>query len=516
MITTSNITFEGNLTSGVIFVPQHGNISDGFIRGLFKTYFLATLLLVAFIGNNCCRQVVKLNLLRNKTVRMTDTTGWIQGLGLFRVIWELRCVPGGWLGFLMILATALDLVGEYGVLVTVRLRSQQSKIVRQQGMIMNDSNANVNPRPNVAWGAYRWASVAQSNSFTNARESGLDEPRYGIYRIVTNDTNFMAAPYDIIGNWNCTRTTPLAGINYTQPLDGPHISDDDIWTDLYNRNLLFGAGKYAATSNISITAANGSVSGPSTHLAILTASNYTRGAIFEIATAFDTMDYDDRGSKQMHTWYCFLKAEDKEQTVFRITENIIIDSTLYSWTSNIAGAMFPDLRGSSSVSLPDIQLNLQWFLNSMIMVAGSGESLTTPNTSDIPIGIVQLATVIPYWVIAVTASVMALTLFLIAYYTFLSVALKKAQVLYDESNKMGHKVQSSEIMEDTPVGMLEWMTHAAYESRDAQEMPETWQLRKWIVSTSWNAGRRLGIVMAADYSDIDSPLPPKVPKKDKV
>ncbi|KAJ9651709.1 hypothetical protein H2198_009021 [Neophaeococcomyces mojaviensis] len=501
---SSNISHSGNLTSGVVFIPQHGNIGDGLIRGIFKTYFLIMLLAIAFIGTDCSRALVKLNLLRSKTVSVTMTTGWMQGAGLLNMIWELRALPGGWLGWLMLISTALDFVGEYCVAVTVRLRPQKTTAIRSNAMIMNSSTANVESRPNVQWGANRWATAAQLNSYTNGYQSGLGDLHYGIYRLVTNDTDFMARKDDEIGYWSCTRTTP-APIIYDQAFKGnkKEVYDNDIWTDLYKRDLLYGAGYYPSSWNVTRNK-NGTAYGPSTHTIILTSSNYTVGNVFEIRAAVDTNDIDTLGTKQIHTYGCVLRARDSEQTVFKIARQIDIDYSLSKWSEAIAGAMFPDVRGFTSYPLNDLEITLQRYLNSMIMVAGSGESLSSPNTAGIEVGIVQMGTVIPYWIIVVASVVAALLLSLGTYFIFLLFAVEKAQIEYDRSNQDSKKVLGKEILDNTPIGLLEWMAHAAYESRDASRKPESKELRKWILSTTWHAGQRLGIVTESDHGRASS------------
>lgn len=491
-----------NSTSG-IFISQE-RITDGGVRVVFKAYFIILLVCIAIVGNYCCELNARLRLLRGRRVPLTSTVGWIHGPSFFMVFWFLRSIPGGWLGFLMLLTTILDLVGEFGVAKTVRTVPRISTKYHPNGMILNGTS--ITPQPNINWEAYRWASQAQVNSYRNGHDSGLGESHYGIYKMVTNDTHFMAHGTDEIGYWSCTRTTPQS-ITYDQSwrgADGGEILDNYIWNDLFDKNLLYGHGSSLATSNVSVTNPNtGYSTGPSTHTVILTASNYTYGSLFEIKAAIDTHDLDNKGSKQMDTFHCLLRAKDTAQTVQKIAQIIDIDTTLYNWCAPMVGTMFPGLHEASSYSLQDLEITLQWYLNSMIMVAGGDESVTTPNISGYMIGVVIFATVIPFWILAVCILVWLLQCFLAAFAFSQWLAIKNIGLLYDTSEAGMTRIAAKEINENTPIGLLDWMTHAAYESRDVDSIPKYKDLRSWILSTTWHGGRRLGIVRSAEHGQVN-------------
>lgn len=508
-----------NSTAG-FFVSQE-NLSSGGVRVVFKTYFIALLVFIGFIGGICCRLNVRYKLLRGRLVPLTITTGWIQGPTLAKVSWELRRIPGGWLGVLMLLATALDLVGEYGVAKTVTSVPRRTTAFHPDGMVLSGESRTSSPSAN--WEAFRWASQAQANSYRNSAQTHLGELHYGIYRFVTNDTNFMADDEDEIGYWSCSRTTK-ASIIYNQTFktagskatgcdDTDEIYDNCIWNDLYDKDLLYGSGDNLAKSNVSFTSSlTGYPTGPSTHTVILTASNYTVGSVFDIRVAIDTYDLDDKGSKAMDTYHCHLRAKDVERTVEQIARKINIDHTLWDWTENMVGALFPGLHEPGSYDLQWLETTLQFYLNSMIMVAGGSETVTTPNTSGYEVGVVYMATIIPYWVLVVCIIVFLQGAFLVVYAIYLFLAIRTARLVWDTSEKSTGRVSAKEIDNNTPVGLLEWMTHAAYESRDADQIPETFHLGNWILSTTWHAGRRLGIVRANEAGQVNPRTPGQTPQ----
>lgn len=68
----SNITDRANL-----WIPEDA-INDGYIRGIFKTYFLVLVIFIVAVGNWCIQLWVKHKLLRwSQTVYLTQTLGWL-------------------------------------------------------------------------------------------------------------------------------------------------------------------------------------------------------------------------------------------------------------------------------------------------------------------------------------------------------------------------------------------------------------------------------------------------------
>ena len=489
-------------TNPAAFFVLQEVLDDGTIRIIFKTYFIVMLIFIGLIGNRCCRLLVKHKLLKNHIVLLTSTTGWIQGPPYIKIFWQLRKMPGGGLGWLMLLATILDLVGEYSVSkeVTEYFALMWDKPL--VGMILTGaSNTSV---PDINWEAYRYASNAQFYSFYNANISGLDDrdPHYGIYQIVKNDPRFIADSDVEIGYWKCDLTTPQPVIyNRSSTAFADEILDEDIYYDLAERDLLFSENNYYYYNVSKYDNYNNAV-GPASHTTIISFGSPSTGDVFEIKAAVDTWDIDDLGSKQMETFACELISLEPDELVKTIARQIDIDATLEKWIDEIVGSMFPGLHEDRSYSTDYIERKLQQYLNSMIMVAGSDESVTTPNDRGYEIGIVTVATIIPYWVVVICGVVGLLATFLVCYAIYLWFANRAAARTYDRSSREACKVESGEI-QNAPVGMLEWMTHAAYESRDADRIPQRKHLKNWMLSTTWHAGRRPGIVRVGELGQVN-------------
>lgn len=482
--------------------------NDGVIRAVFKIYLLIIIIIIVVVGNKCLALWVKHKLLRGKTVYVTDTTGWLHGPPLAKAAFDVRKLPGGWLGWLMLLVTILDQVGEYGVAITVKAQLRTTTKVFEQGGLMNPDT--LTSSPSASWEAFRWAAAAQTNSYRNANQTNMATKHYGIYRMITNDTHFMATPEDTIGYWSCSSntTTPLI---YDQKWKGSaeEVYDYDIWTDLYVQGKLYDGYQAAlATANVSMYDNSSLSYGPATHTTIITASNYSTSSLFNISAAIDIKDIDDKGSKQMYVFHCILRATDTGRTVESIARTINPYATLTNWIPIMRGAFFPGLFETESYPIQDLEVTLQYYLNAMIMVSGASETVTTPNTPGYDLGVVYRATKIPVWILLICVVIFLIAALLTCLCVYLAIAARAAGLLHDSRNKDGICVPAREIHENTPIGMLDWMAHAAYESRDVQQIPKWNSLKGWIVSTTWHAGRRLAIVRGEEVGQVN---PAKTP-----
>jgi len=486
--------------SSGVYIPYEV-ISDGAVRVLFRVYFIAVMLFIALAGSWACRVHVRHALLTGHTVPLTATTGWLQGPALAKILVQVRRIPGAWLGWLMLLATALDLIGEFGVAKSVTLIERATRSTAATGMIVDGTHPQM--FPDIEFQAYSLAASAQLYSYSNGLSSGLDADRYGIYRFITQDFTFMASSEDIIGKWYCIKTTQQP-IVYDQQWKGTakEIYDTDIWEDLYQRGLLYHSdegGYYFNRSDYS----TGYSSGPSSHTTILSASDYKYGSLFDIKAAVDVQELDELGSKAIDTFFCQLKPLGQTTVVEDIARQIDIGSTIGDWIGQITGSLTPDLFATTTFDTTVIETTLGFFFNSMIMVAGSGQAVTSTNSQGYTYGAVQYVTIVPYWVIFICITVAVLGFSLLAYAIWLYIAVRARSVIYDRSaSSFGH-VKSKEIRDNTPVGMLDWMTHAAYESRDIDQIPKTHHLKDWILSTTWHAERRLGVVRRNELGHVN-------------
>lgn len=474
-------------------------IDDGDIRVVAKIFLLVIVLAIAFVGGYCVQFFIQRQLLKGKAVSLTTTTGWMHGPVLAKISWQLRRLPGGWIGLLMLLTTALELTSEFGIAKSITLISQQSRSTYSIGMIVDDTHA-TSLFPDTLYESYSWARAAQDYSAINRNRTGLLKSRiYGVYRFFNwNDYNFMPTADDILGYWSCNLNTP-SPVVYNQSSQGNTtiIQDTSILNDLVRRGLMYNASSVRASTNISYLDLNGTSSGPSYHVTLWTASNYTFGSAPNFTFAVQRHSDQEGLVKTMEVFQCSLTSTEPRNIVQQVNQNINWAWTIDKWIRQLSGALYPnfaDLDGSYTTDY--LEFLLEYHLNALIMVAGSGQSTNMPNSRNYTYGTFEYATVIPYWIIAIGVVTFALLLFLIGYLIFLWFSNKRLRRSYDQQGP--HQVAAKDIVDHTPVGLLGWMGQAAATSRDTS-IPKEGSLSRFILSTSWHGSKRLGIVKEDEH-----------------
>ena len=139
--------------------------NSGTFRLGLRVYFVLILLFTSIIGDRCCHLRVKLDLLRGQRVKLTHMTGWLRGVSTFKVVRQLRRVPAGWMGYLMLLAAILSILSDLLVSALVQPTPLASLCPFQQGLVLNGATASVYPNINAA--AFSWARSAQFISAYN-------------------------------------------------------------------------------------------------------------------------------------------------------------------------------------------------------------------------------------------------------------------------------------------------------------------------------------------------------------
>lgn len=470
-------------------------IDDGDIRVIFKIYFMVIILVIAFLGSHCLKFYIQRQLLKGKSVELATTTGWINGPALAKTAFELRRIPGGWLGFIMLLTTALEIISDFGVAKTITLVRQESRTTAPAGMII-DNTTSRSEYPNPDFTPFNLATSAQIYSANNQNLTGMtSNSPYGIYRFINGyDFDFLAMPEDIIGYWSCVHN-PQTPITYDQTFlkNATQIWDFDVGIDLIKRGLIYG-GNYAQVNNVSIF--NSTYQGPSLQLVIWTASNYTRGSTPSFTFAVETLALDDVGSKEMDVFNCSLHSTGVQEIVFDVLQHIDVIQTMTRLSTPITGALYPGWWAYQSYDLATVASTIEYYLNAIIMVAGSGQQTATPNTQGYTYGVLEYATVIPYWIIVV--AVLAFVLALLMLFLLIHSWLSNKKLIHAGDRQDSNRVSIKHIAENTPVGLLGWMSHAAAVNRNA-DSPKEKDLKDFILSTTWHGDMRLGVFKAENH-----------------
>lgn len=67
----------------------------GVIRAALRIYFMIALAFIAVAGDKACHLRTKLRLLQGQQVNVTNMTGWLKGMEFWKVMMQLRRLPGG-------------------------------------------------------------------------------------------------------------------------------------------------------------------------------------------------------------------------------------------------------------------------------------------------------------------------------------------------------------------------------------------------------------------------------------
>lgn len=173
-------------------------VDSGVLRLGLRVYFIGTLLLISMIGGLCCRSAAKYDLLKGNHVKVNRMTGWVRFRDVLVVMWKFRRLPGGWwLGFTMIVASALALVSDLAVSKLV-YSSYDTGLCDFKGTGLGfdpiEESWIVPP-------AQAYPALIASNAQITTSSDCL----VGIYRKIPDDGGLMfcANEYDVIGRWSC-------------------------------------------------------------------------------------------------------------------------------------------------------------------------------------------------------------------------------------------------------------------------------------------------------------------------
>jgi hypothetical protein len=334
-------------------------LSSSVVRTALRIYFMIGLVVIALLGDMCCDYRNKLRLLRGQLVKITNMTGWLPGAQLLKSAFQLRRIPGGYLGILMVFTGLIALLSDLATSGFVHTVSRPSRCPFTRGLALNDTIAMY---PSMLGTPYFHASSSQLMSWTNGGAMGM-------YSKANYTADFRADEEDLIGTWNCTDTGQ--SISYLTTL----YNDSDIVTDVTNTDYFYniwntttaispyGGDSFTRQSLMVSTSAVGSASGwPEAFL-----------GTFEVKFLVDLYDDLEGRTKYMQPVHCTSKYSSQLFVVDVILANIDAPDTLNTWLSGIQGQLY---EGYDSVSiLRNYLVTLEWILNSMTMVAGATNSM---------------------------------------------------------------------------------------------------------------------------------------------
>ena len=409
-------------------------------RTILRAYFTIITLYVGFLGNSCCGLRAQLRIVRKDNVSLSHMTGWLKGFDLAKFAWKLKKLPGGWIGFLMVIVTCLSLTSDLAVAGLVQSVLVPRRCWFGNGLVLNYTSSTSSKFPSFNGAPATIANQAQATSLNN---TGLE----GIYRKVNNATEFRADADDYLGSWSCIDEGTL-----TYPTT---YTANDIEKDLQTQGLLYPGTQGSEIFYVTTKGTPYDTAGDFDHLVIWGSSladNFT-GETFDIRASIDlTTSYSE--PPQMWSFYCTMNASQAEYIL------TAMDSmwTVENWVATLQGQVYDDGLSTAYSNSGEIIARL---LNTITMVAGglnSLQSVPIGTWTDMSQGCLALRTSIP---IAITSMFLAITLIAVLI-TKIWIFLRIWLFIARRSHKIPKHARRQ--VSQAPNDLVDWMTHAVRES----------------------------------------------------
>ncbi|RHZ46076.1 uncharacterized protein CDV56_104519 [Aspergillus thermomutatus] len=324
-------------------------ISPGHARLVLRVYFLIFVSLIAWLTDRVLQSRAKLQIVRKGSIRVHRTLGWLQGFQLVKSVYDLRQLPGGKLGYtVMVILFALSKVTDLLTTTFVVQVEVKSRCLFGQGLVLNTTGPFLTAAPPSNGIPYIVAHNAQYFSLNNTCP-------VGIYAKVNQDINFCPGTQDILGSWVCsTNATRTYSAAYNQQA---------LATDLIQQGLLYPspAAEYS-----------GFADGYYNHLVLwsssagLTSDNSSDAWNVRAAIQTNASPFDDNVT--MLALSCAMDAAPAE-TIARAMNST---AALANWRATFQGLMY---YGTGTPSVSDPERELAILLNTMTMVQGGDNIL---------------------------------------------------------------------------------------------------------------------------------------------
>jgi hypothetical protein len=425
------------------------DFDSALVRLILRSYLFLIFLSFSYIGGKCCVDRVKLQLMKEKDVKLTYMTGWLPGWTCFFAVKTLQTFPAGRLGsFMMMFGALLGLASDLAVTTLV-----QNKVIKSQcqfgtGLVVTETPGNVTQIPPTNAAPYFVVTQAQITSQANG---GLK----GIYAKANRSLNFSADATDVIGGWTCQ-------VNATE-LEYPFDTVlEDIISDVQQHGLLYGPGPPWCSSDYGLQGWS--------HLVIWDSSVANSAqAAFDVRASID-LTGEGSDTKVMQSYECRVDTSGLDS----ILSTILSKSTLSHWCSSLQGLVYD---GRYTPAGNDTGSILEEVLNSMVMVAGGNNFLLNTTATNETQGCLVARTNIHLIVIILTSVATAVTLISLIYWIVLVVLMWRCG---KKKKRAGWKQFIKSIEKLTPGDVFDWMALAARESQGGVPDVKPEKLKKWI------------------------------------
>jgi hypothetical protein len=428
------------------------------VRLIIRAYFIISSAILAFIGGECCKNTVKVDLYHGDKVQLSRMTGWVSGFTFATSIWDLRKLPGGvFMGIVMFIGILLAPAADLAVSAFVKSVQVPSRCEFGQGIVLNTTGPFVTDGPPVNGKPKDVAMNAQSTSIAN---DGLQ----GIYWKVNSDPEFSAQAQDVLGGWVCAIVN--GNRSYSNKMSTGLIMEDLVNSGyLYPNYYEISTDKTAGYDHL---VAWSSSAGPADNIA------------WDVKLSIDTsaLPKDDF---VMQSFQCSVNNHAADY----ILSSIDSSWTLNDWLQGFQGGCYD---GYGTPANADAGTFIEQYLNTMMMVeAGLNNLLQQPsNGSDPTQGCLITETDIPLAIFVLVGFAGFLVLIILVYWLVLLMILAHHQY-WGKNKNMAERMPGY-----IPSGLTSWMLQAARESathEDNVERPtDTVELEEWKYAITLGIG----------------------------
>ncbi|KAF4624239.1 hypothetical protein G7Y89_g13936 [Cudoniella acicularis] len=412
MSTTIQIVPQFNINE----FENYFNISSSTVRNVFTTVFLVLNVIIMFVGGRLIKRQAQRKLLKGQTVHLPNLTPWLSLGSTLTYCWNLKTLPAGWFGLLMISSGAWSTINRY--IVNSYIIDQPSSVNCEFGTGLLTTAWNASLKPASQWPA---AQVA----FSARDAANLNGGTQGVWPTVhANVSVFAPGPSDLLGFWNCQP----AGQTTLQPIDWTNASTIVSFIDNDDSFYYTQVSGYA-----------GSIigNGPWTNLFLYSFNQFANSTKMWDMRASVITGLD--GSQPMNTsdYQCHLNITNPTWTPTPIPA----ESTFLEWGQVFVGEFLAQDEAYWSTSIENT-------LNIMSVVAGSGNTLSYTSadaanmSAPTTYGCVLQTTVIFKQVFAF-CFVLVIVIFLLGVVDLYDLFMNRA----DERNAA---------IEELPVDLLDW------------------------------------------------------------
>ncbi|KAE8440684.1 hypothetical protein EG329_006821 [Mollisiaceae sp. DMI_Dod_QoI] len=178
------------------------NGSAPVVRNIFTAICLVVNILIAFTGERLIMRHRQRQLLKNKTLPLTDLSPFLSVISTLKYFWMLRRLPGGLFGPLMIASGVFGLTGHIFINTFVETEQVAHLCTFDSGVVTTHEPSNFDFSSSAAWTASQVVLRAQQAAITN--NDTYPDCAVGIYsKVNQNVTTFCPTQDDVLGNWVC-------------------------------------------------------------------------------------------------------------------------------------------------------------------------------------------------------------------------------------------------------------------------------------------------------------------------